>query len=122
MSTAEYKNLNRATTTNQRHFDKLAVSPIYSHITATLQGLSTIRALNAQHSLELEFYDHEDYNTGAFHLKCTTNRAFAFWLDVVCFIFIILVTFSFVVFDEEDGNIPPQINAVIRVNGNIAMN
>lgn len=62
-----------------------------------------MRALNAQEVLELELYDHEDYNTGAFYLKCTTDRAFAFWLDVVCLIFIVLVTFSFVIFDDGNG-------------------
>ncbi len=86
-----------------KRVESLSTSPIYSHINATLQGLTTVRALNAQQSLESEFYDIEDCNTGTFHLKCTTNRAFSFWLDVVCLVFIALVTFSFVIFDGENG-------------------
>lgn len=80
-----------------------AQSPIYSHTNATLQGLSTVRAFNAQHVLESEFYVHADYSTGAFHLKVITTRAFAFWLDVVCVLYIAFVTFSFVIIDDENG-------------------
>lgn len=80
-----------------------AQSPIYSHTNATLQGLSTVRAFNAQKVLESEFYDHYDCSTGAFHLKLTTARAFAFWLDVVCLFYIAFVTFSFIIIDDPNG-------------------
>ncbi len=70
---------------------------------ATLQGLSTVRAFKAQQTLESELYVHLDQNTGAFHLRVTTNRAFAFWLDVVCVLYIAVVTFSFVIIDDENS-------------------
>lgn len=62
-----------------------------------------MRAFNAQHVLESEFYVHSDYNTGASHLRMVTNRAFAYWLDVVCVFYIAVVTFSFVVMDNGNG-------------------
>lgn len=42
----------------------LAKSPVFSHIAATLNGLSTIRALHAEELLRREFDDHQDLNTG----------------------------------------------------------
>lgn len=86
-----------------KRVEALTQSPIYSHTNATLQGLSTVRAFNAHHILESEFYVHADYNTGAFHLRVTTTRAFAFWLDVVCLVYIACVTFSFLILDDGNG-------------------
>lgn len=45
-----------------------AKSPIFSHISATLSGLSTIRAFQAQELLRQEFENHQDLNTGAFFM------------------------------------------------------
>lgn len=81
----------------------LGLSPIYSHANATLQGLSTIRAFKANHILQEEFYNHVDTNTGAWYLKTASTRAFAFWLDIVCLMYISVVTLSFVVFDIGEG-------------------
>ncbi|XP_037038321.1 probable multidrug resistance-associated protein lethal(2)03659 isoform X1 [Bradysia coprophila] len=103
-----------------KRVESLTLSPIYSHINSTLQGLSTVRASKAQHVLESEFYIHSDYNTGASYLKLTTNRAFAFWLDVVCVFYIGVVTFSFLVIDNKNvrsGNIGLAILNCINLIG-----
>ncbi|KAG4067325.1 hypothetical protein HA402_000316 [Bradysia odoriphaga] len=103
-----------------KRVESLTLSPIYSHINGTLQGLSTVRAFKAEHVLESEFYVHSDYNTGAAHLKMVTNRAFAFWLDVVCVFYIAVVTFSFVVMDNDNatsGNIGLAILHCINLIG-----
>lgn len=42
-----------------------AKSPVFSHISATFSGLSTIRAFRAQDLLQDEFEHHQDLNTGA---------------------------------------------------------
>lgn len=41
-----------------------AKSPVFTHISATLEGLSTVRAFHAENILEAEFEDHQDLNTG----------------------------------------------------------
>lgn len=45
-----------------------AKSPIFSHISATLSGLPTIRANQAEKTLQDEFDRHQDLNTGAFYM------------------------------------------------------
>lgn len=73
----------------------LARSPVFSHTNATLQGLPTVRALKAEQLLKAEFDEHQDLNTTASFLFLTTTRGFAFWLDVVCLVYISIVILSF---------------------------
>ncbi|KAJ6637208.1 putative multidrug resistance-associated protein lethal [Pseudolycoriella hygida] len=103
-----------------KRVESLTQSPIFSHTNATLQGLSTVRAFNAQNILESEFYVHEDYNTGAFYLRITTTRAFGLWLDIVCLLYIAVVTFSFLIMEDENaksGNIGLAILHCINLIG-----
>lgn len=82
----------------------LALSPIYSHTNASLQGLQTIRSFNATETFRNKFHTLVDTNTGAWHLRTNTARAFAMWLDVVCLLYISTVTLSFVLFDTAHVN------------------
>ena len=78
-------------------------SPIYSHLAASLNGLSTIRALGAQETLIREFDSLQDSNSSAFYLFLTTSRAFGFWLDAFSVLFIAIVTLSFFLVDGVSG-------------------
>lgn len=78
-------------------FTILARSPVFTHVNATLQGLTTIRAFDKQKELSLEFDEHQNLHSSAFYMYLTTTRAFALWLDVVCIIYILVVTLSFLV-------------------------
>lgn len=67
---------------------------------ASLQGLSTIRAFNAEEMLEKEFHEFQDHNTSALYLFQCASRWFAVWLDVVCLLFITFVTYSFLILKD----------------------
>lgn len=69
----------------------LARSPVYTHLTASLQGLTTIRAFKAQKILEKEFDNYQNLNSAAFFMFLGSNRTFGFWLDFICVIYIGLV-------------------------------
>ena len=45
-----------------------AKSPVFSHISATLSGLSTVRAFQAEELLRQEFENHQDLNTGTWFM------------------------------------------------------
>lgn len=68
---------------------------MFSHVGSTLQGLSTIRVCNATKALEKEFYEFQDHNTSCWFLFNCASLWFALWLDLLCFVFIGLVTYSF---------------------------
>ncbi|XP_058839985.1 ATP-binding cassette sub-family C member 4-like [Topomyia yanbarensis] len=76
-------------------------SPLFSQTNATLQGLSTIRAFQAQDTLVREFNEQMDANTSAWYIFITTTRAFAFWLDFLCVIYIAVITLTFVVWGQN---------------------
>nr|CAD7572757.1 unnamed protein product [Timema californicum] len=75
-------------------------SPVFSHVSASFSGLTTIRASGAQEMLRKEFDSHQDLHTSAWYLTIATTIAFGFWLDCVSNVFVGCVTLSFLVFEE----------------------
>uniref|UniRef100_A0A8C5FNE8 Multidrug resistance-associated protein 4-like n=1 Tax=Gadus morhua TaxID=8049 RepID=A0A8C5FNE8_GADMO len=68
-------------------------SPVFSHLSSSLQGLATIRAFRAQHRFQEMFDACQDLHTEAWFLFLTTSRWFAVRLDGICSTFI-AVSFS----------------------------
>jgi ABC-type multidrug transport system fused ATPase/permease subunit len=83
------------TSKNVKRLEGITKSPVFTHLTATLQGLTTIRAYGAQNILCKEFDKHQDLHSSAWYMFITTSQAFGFCLDIMCLIFIGFVTFSF---------------------------
>lgn len=106
-----------------------AKSPVFSHISATLSGLSTIRAFQAEKLLRDGFEEHQDLNTGTYfmfigsfsfinHLfkykvSCNfqqllnrlnvisgTSSGFGMSLDLMVYAFIICIIFTFILVNE----------------------
>lgn len=95
-------------------------SPIFSHTNATLQGLSTIRAFAAEKFLVEDFSKYYDKSTSASYMFVLITRAFAFWLDLVCVVYISIITLTFVEMDNSDipgGNVGLAITQVIGLIG-----
>uniref|UniRef100_A0AAG5CR64 Uncharacterized protein n=1 Tax=Anopheles atroparvus TaxID=41427 RepID=A0AAG5CR64_ANOAO len=94
-------------------------SPIFSHTNATLQGLSTIRAFGAQSALKREFNEFLDVNSSSWYMFISTSRAFALWLDLVCVLYIGIVTLSFLVGGQHTlgGSVGLAITKTISLVG-----
>lgn len=75
-----------------------ALSPLYSYVNNTLQGLSTIRISNVENILQEEFYEHLDFNTAVTYLKSMTSRAFSAWVDGICLVYIGICSVTFVLY------------------------
>lgn len=88
---------------------------------ATLQGLPTIRAFKANDILAKEFDNHQDLHSSAWFIFIASSRAFGFWLDVFCLIYIALVTLAFLIFNDpsevEGGNVGLAITQSIGLTG-----
>lgn len=79
-------------------FSLLALSPLYSYVNNTLQGLSTIRISHVDKVLQEEFYKHLDFNTAVTYLKSMTTRAFSAWVDGICLVYIGICSLTFVLY------------------------
>uniref|UniRef100_A0A672ZSZ0 Cystic fibrosis transmembrane conductance regulator n=1 Tax=Sphaeramia orbicularis TaxID=375764 RepID=A0A672ZSZ0_9TELE len=69
-------------------------SPVFSHLSSSLQGLWTIRAFGAEERFQKTFDAHQDLHSGAWFLFLTTSRWFAVRLDGICSIFVTVTTFG----------------------------
>ncbi|XP_037954692.1 probable multidrug resistance-associated protein lethal(2)03659 [Teleopsis dalmanni] len=91
------------TSRNVKRLEAITRSPVYSHLAASLTGLSTIRAFDAQRVLISEFDNHQDLHSSAFFLFISTSRAFGYWLDCFCVLYIAIITLSFFIFAPTNG-------------------
>ncbi|XP_017022525.1 probable multidrug resistance-associated protein lethal(2)03659 [Drosophila kikkawai] len=91
------------TSRDVKRLEAITRSPVYSHLAASLTGLSTIRAFGAQRVLEAEFDNYQDMHSSAFYMFISTSRAFGYWLDCFCVIYIAIITLSFFVFPPANG-------------------
>lgn len=108
-----------ATSRSIKRLEGVTRSPVFGHLNASLQGLTTIRAFKAESVLEREFDHHQDLHSSAWFLFIATSRAFGFWLDLVCIIYIAIVTLSFLVIGGEQygGNVGLAITQSIALTG-----
>ncbi|XP_033334914.2 ATP-binding cassette sub-family C member 4 isoform X1 [Megalopta genalis] len=111
-----------ATSRSVKRLEGVTRSPVFGHLNATLQGLPTIRAFEAGEILTKEFDNHQDLHSSAWYIFIATSRAFGFWLDLFCVVYIILVTYSFLLLEDSlgatlGGNVGLAITQSIGLTG-----
>lgn len=89
------------TSKNIKRLEGITKSPAFTHLAATMGGLSTIRAFNAQEVLITEFDSLQNLHTASWFMFITTSVAFGFVLDLMCLVFVFLVTFSFLLIETD---------------------
>nr|CAH7718231.1 unnamed protein product [Callosobruchus chinensis] len=94
-------------------------APVFSHISSSLYGISTIRASNAEGMVKQEFDGLQDRHTSTWFLFLTSSEAFGFYLDVISTVFLSLVTFQFLVLEENtlSGNVGLVISQSLILTG-----
>ncbi|XP_075896037.1 ATP-binding cassette sub-family C member 4-like isoform X2 [Nelusetta ayraudi] len=76
-------------------------SPVFSHLSSSLQGLSTIRAFKVQQRFQQMFDEYQDLHSEAWFLFLTTSRWFAVRLDGICSIFVTITAFGCLYLRDE---------------------
>lgn len=76
-------------------------SPIFSQMSTTVHGLTTIRSFQAEEMLIQKFDCTQDGHSSAWFLFIASSRAFGFWLDMICITFIAGVIFSLLTFNKD---------------------
>ncbi|XP_077301221.1 putative multidrug resistance-associated protein lethal(2)03659 [Arctopsyche grandis] len=104
-----------------KRLEGISRSPAFTHVNATMNGLDTIRSSFSQKMLIKEFDRFMDLHTSVWTMILNTNRAFALWMDIVCCLYIAIVTFSFF-FMSSDVVLGGKVGlAVTQVIGLIGM-
>ncbi|XP_011877734.1 PREDICTED: multidrug resistance-associated protein 4-like [Vollenhovia emeryi] len=107
------------TSKNIKRLEGISRSPVFTHLNATLNGLTTIRAYCAQDILKHEFDKLQDVHTSTVYMYIVTSTAFGFFLDMFCFLFTSLVTFSFLLLKQSftGGEVGLAITQVMAMTG-----
>uniref|UniRef100_A0AAR5P3C7 Multidrug resistance-associated protein 4-like n=1 Tax=Dendroctonus ponderosae TaxID=77166 RepID=A0AAR5P3C7_DENPD len=95
-------------------------APVFSHVSASLYGLPTIRAFKAQSLIIEEFDALQDQHTGTWFLFGATSESLGFYLDVISTIFLAFTTFQFLVFGDENtkaGDVGLVISQTLALTG-----
>ncbi|XP_045666907.1 ATP-binding cassette sub-family C member 4 isoform X1 [Ursus americanus] len=82
------------TSRDVKRLESTTRSPVFSHLSSSLQGLWTIRAYKAEERFQELFDAHQDLHSEAWFLFLTTSRWFAVRLDAICAIFVVVVAFG----------------------------
>ncbi|XP_015838295.1 probable multidrug resistance-associated protein lethal(2)03659 [Tribolium castaneum] len=96
-------------------------SPVYSQLTATLQGLSTIKAFGAQEILQKEFDKHQNVHSSAFHTIIGVYALLGLIAEFMSALYTTAVSFSFFIFGKEAyiGNVGLAIHLAIQLTGSV---
>lgn len=76
------------TSRSVKRLETVARSPVFSQINASLQGMSSIRAYNAEERFLEEFDNFQDIHTEAWFMFIATTRWLAVRLDLLCTAFV----------------------------------
>ncbi|XP_022919142.2 probable multidrug resistance-associated protein lethal(2)03659 [Onthophagus taurus] len=108
-----------ATSRNVKRLEGVTRSPVFTHISSSLQGITTIRAFGAEEMLKREFDMHQNLHSSAWFMFLGSSRTFGFWLDLICVVYIACVTLSFLVMRHEQfgGNVGLAITQSIMLTG-----
>ncbi|XP_012251875.1 probable multidrug resistance-associated protein lethal(2)03659 [Athalia rosae] len=108
-----------STSRSVKRLEGITRSPVFAHLSATLNGLTTIRAFDAETILAKEFDNHQDLHSSAWYIFISCSRTFGYYLDLTCVVYTTLVTFSFLVLDQNTfgGNVGLAITQCIGLTG-----
>ncbi|XP_044749788.1 probable multidrug resistance-associated protein lethal(2)03659 [Coccinella septempunctata] len=94
------------TSKNMKRIEGNLMGPLLTQVRSSIEGLSTIRAVDAQDVMESEYSKHQNRYTSSCYMFCTITHAFSFAVEFITTIFISIVTVSCFFMEER-----------IRLNG-----
>ncbi|XP_076388016.1 putative multidrug resistance-associated protein lethal(2)03659 isoform X2 [Megachile rotundata] len=109
-----------ATSRSVKRMEGTTRSPVFDHVGATLQGLTTIRAFKAEEIVTKDFDNHQDLHTSTWFIFITISRAFGLYIEWFCLIYVGIITIAFLLFEDlaiagDIGLVITQITAVTKI-------
>uniref|UniRef100_A0A8C9DN19 Multidrug resistance-associated protein 4 n=1 Tax=Prolemur simus TaxID=1328070 RepID=A0A8C9DN19_PROSS len=107
------------TSRDVKRLESTTRSPVFSHLSSSLQGLWTIRAYKSEERFQELFDAHQDLHSEAWFLFLTTSRWFAVRLDAICALFVIVVSFGSLILAKtlDAGQVGLALSYALTVMG-----
>ncbi|CAG2110835.1 unnamed protein product, partial [Medioppia subpectinata] len=86
-----------------KRIEGLTRSPVFSHVSTTFNGLSSVRAFGAQKVFEQQFYVYQDDHSATWMLVNTASCTFGLITDGLCFLYSVIIFAVFLLFPEQLG-------------------
>ncbi|XP_006608778.1 probable multidrug resistance-associated protein lethal(2)03659 isoform X2 [Apis dorsata] len=102
-----------------KRMEGITRSPVFDHVGATLQGLTTIRAFKAEKIVTTDFDNHQDLHSSTWYIFISISRAFGLYIETFCLIYVAVITIMFLIFDDlaTAGNIGLVITQISSITG-----
>ncbi|KAI2474204.1 ATP binding cassette (ABC) transporter subfamily C member, partial [Diabrotica virgifera virgifera] len=114
------RNIYLASAQSIKRWEGVAKAPVFSHVSATLQGISTIRASNSEEMVIKEFDVLQDQHTGTYVCFLVSSTAFGLYLDIISTLFLGLLTYQFLIFSVDStagGNVGLVLSQSLILTG-----
>uniref|UniRef100_A0AAR2KQA3 Cystic fibrosis transmembrane conductance regulator n=1 Tax=Pygocentrus nattereri TaxID=42514 RepID=A0AAR2KQA3_PYGNA len=107
------------TSRDVKRLESTTRSPVFSHLSSSLQGLWTIRAFKAEERFQQTFDAHQDLHSEAWFLFLTTSRWFAVRLDGMCSVFVTITAFGCILLRHnlEAGAVGLALSYAVTLTG-----
>ncbi|RZC37765.1 ABC tran and/or MMR HSR1 domain containing protein [Asbolus verrucosus] len=103
-----------------KRLEGITRAPVFSHVSASMYGLPTIRSANAQNMIINEFDSLQDQHSSSWFLFIASSEAFGFYLDIISALFLTIVTYQFLILDDGttlSGNVGLVISQSLILTG-----
>lgn len=100
-----------------KRLEGVSKSPVFSQLSTSLQGLTTIRAFDGQQMLQEEFDHLQDIHTSTWFAFISTTRWFGLWLDWIVTVYMACVVYSFLLLSADllDGEVGLAISSCMML-------
>ncbi|XP_054157408.1 ATP-binding cassette sub-family C member 4-like [Oppia nitens] len=102
-----------------KRLEGLSRSPMYSHVSTTLTGLSTVRAFGTQQMFVRQFERFQNDNSSTFFMFVCTSRGFGILMDWICIIYISSVVALVMTYPDKmpGGNAGLALSQALMLTG-----
>uniref|UniRef100_A0A8C7DPB0 Cystic fibrosis transmembrane conductance regulator n=1 Tax=Oncorhynchus kisutch TaxID=8019 RepID=A0A8C7DPB0_ONCKI len=107
------------TSRDVKRLESTTRSPVFSHLSSSLQGLWTIRAFRAEERFQNTFDTYQDLHSESWFLFLVTSRWFAVRLDGMCAVFVTITAFGCLLLRDqvEAGSVGLALSYAVTLMG-----
>ncbi|GMT04851.1 hypothetical protein PENTCL1PPCAC_27025, partial [Pristionchus entomophagus] len=108
-----------ATSRDVKRLEATSRSPLYSHISALMNGLVTIRAFGCEKSVLEKYHEMQNVSVASFYLSIVSSRWFAIWIDWLVNVFLAFVAFFCIFFKDaiSSGEVALMLVYAVQLTG-----